>query len=1060
MLQVGDIVEGPLWPEIVEIKKYEHIQDTFYRVEAYGKDTNHYYQVMMLEDQVEKLKILNRSNDQYKLTQQDVQHYLLYKEFLIDQKFSKTRALGNKNVIPLPHQIEAVYGRMLQMPQVRFLLADDPGAGKTIMAGMLIRELKARRSADRVLILVPPLVLKQWQQELFEKFGESFTIITRSTLKEDSTKNPFLERDFILSSIYWAARDDIKSLVIEADFDLVIVDEAHKMAAYTTGGKNKKTKRTKIYQLGESILRNSKHCLLLTATPHKGDMENFRHLMKLVDRDIFSSISINETLKDKANPFIIRRLKENLKQFDGSPLFPKRTTSTIKYHLSKKELELYEDVTQYVKDHFNRAMNRGNNSTAFAMMLLQRRLSSSIEAIYSSLNRRKERLTLLLEDVTHLETAAQPSIWEDYDEATLEEQELIETESERVVDTVDLEELIVEIQELESLIAHASYIRHHYVERKYVELENTLFGKGGLLKNGEKILIFTESTDTLYYLEQKLSEHGLRIAKIVGKYSMDERRRQVEMFKEDVSIMLATDAGGESINLQFCNQMINYDIPWNPNKLEQRMGRVHRIGQKNEVFVFNLVASNTREGDVLSTLLQKMEQMRKDLGHDLVYDFIGDRIEEKLADLPTLMQKAILNRERIEDMKQELESTLSEEYEELLRIAQEESLAADSIDIPSMKKEQYDLLIQRIPARAYSEFTVEILNANRVKVNSSQGDQVFRIDRLPKSVRDFAREHHIYLNGKENSYRFSHNDQLVDNHVSLMLNDHPLFLLALQFQKSRIEEIALPLLELNFPINEELEIEGYEIKLTDGTGRELYQDIIYLAKRSSGEIVEIDPYWLFTHTFINKPIKKEKVEANKMFMEAMTKIMKEREKFLLSNEAQLNKKLQFLRRAFDSQYQQTTEKLNKYRMENDQNKNIALINQSKAQLIDIEDKRRVRLQEVERERNINIVPPVQIVQIKVISDAIKSYRVFPTDYKDKIQSYENEHKRKLVALYPALGLVDFMSEDEQGNVRFIIVIDKENINLSKKHFEDLKQLKSSVYVYSVWENELISTKLL
>ncbi|PGQ79702.1 DEAD/DEAH box helicase [Priestia megaterium] len=1060
MLQVGDIVKGLLWPEIVEIKKCERIQESFYRVEAYGKDTNQYYQVMVVEDQLGKLEVLNRSNDKLQLTEQDVQHYLLYKEFVIDQKFSKTRALGDKNVIPLPHQIEAVYGRMLQAPQVRFLLADDPGAGKTIMAGMLIKELKARRSADRILILVPPLVLKQWQQELSVKFRETFTIITRSALAENDSNNPFVEHDFVLSSIYWTAREDIKSLVMEADFDLVIVDEAHKMAAYTRGGKKKQTKRTKIYQLGESILRHSKHCLLLTATPHKGDAENFRHLMKLVDEDIFSSIGVKETLKDKANPFIIRRLKENLKYFDGSPLFPKRMTRTINYDLSPKELELYEAVTMYVKDHFNRAINRGSNSTAFAMMLLQRRLSSSIEAIYSSLNRRHERLTLLLEEVTYWETTTDSSAWEDYDDATLEEQELIEEESENLVDSINPNELKLEIRELESLIYLASDVRHHHIERKYIELESTLFGKDGLLKRGEKILIFTESLDTLSYLESKLSKHGLGIAKIIGKYSMDERRRQVEMFKHDVPIMLATDAGGESINLQFCNQMINYDIPWNPNKLEQRMGRIHRIGQRNEVFAFNLVAGNTREGDVLITLLKKMDQMRTDLGHDLVYDFIGDRIEDKITDLPKLMQQAILNRERIEDMKQELESVLSQEYQELLRVAKEELLADDSINLRGLKREQYDLLIQRVPVRIYSEFTVDILNQNRVKVHLSHNNQVFRIERLPKSVRDFARTHHIYFPAKESSYRFSYNDQLTDKHVALMLNDHPLFLLAAQMQKNQSEGMVLPTFELKFPVKETLEIEGYEVSLTNGTGRELYRDILYFAKRASGEIVEIDSYWLFSHTFTDTLIKKVEMKPYQMFIRAMATVMKEREKVVLSNEAQLNKKLQFLRRAFDSQYQQTTDKLNKYRMENDQNKNAVLINQSKAQLIDIEDRRKARIEEVERERNINIIPPNQIVQLKVLPNEAESYRIFPTDYKNMIQFYEVKHKRNHIRIYPAFSLVDFMSEDDQGNVRFIIVVDKENISFSKKHLEDLKQLENPVYVYFVCRNEVISVNLL
>lgn len=1055
MLQVGDVVKGPLWPEVVEIKKYESIQDSFYRIEAFGRDTYKYYQAMILPEQLSSIEILNESQDSMTFSGEEVRNYLLFQELIIDQKFSKSRALGNKNVIPLPHQIEAVYGRMLQVPTVRFLLADDPGAGKTIMAGMLIRELKARRSAERVLILVPPLVLKQWQQEMDEKFGEAFTIITRSSINESSGKNPFVENDRIITSIYWAARDDVKSLVMEADFDLIIVDEAHKMAAYTTGGKKKKTKRTKIYQLGESLLRHSEHCLLLTATPHKGDVENFRHLMRLVDEDIFSSIDVKETLRDKSNPFIIRRLKEKLKQFNGAPLFPKRTTKTIKYELSDKELELYEAVTQYVKDHFNRAMNRGQNSTAFAMMLLQRRLSSSIEAIHSSLQRRHARLLTLLDDLQNQQKDNFPNdAIDEYDEATLEEQELIEAESEDAFDAIDPFELELEIQELERLISYSGHIRANYVERKYIEMENTLFGEKGLLKNGEKILIFTESTDTLYYLESKLKKHGLEISKIIGKFSMDERRKQVEKFKNECPIMLATDAGGESINLQFCNQMINYDIPWNPNKLEQRMGRIHRIGQKNEVFVFNLVAGNTREGDVLLTLLNKMEQMRKDLGQDLVYDFIGDRLEDKMADLPTLMQHAILNREHLEEIKRDLDEAISEEYQELLKIAQEERLVEDAIDLPGLNREQYEIAIQKIPARVYAEFTSEILSNHRVRIHLSQNDQVYRIERIPKSLREVARKHHITLLGKESAYRFAKSEEYADENVDFMQNDHPLFMLAIHLLKEEAGGFILPKFTVTLPIAESLAVEGYKIGLTDGTGRELFKDIVYFAKRDTGEVIELDSYCLFGYSLAEVNITGNVAEQPAFFMEAMKSVVSKREAYLVSNEVQLNKKIQFLRRAFDSQYQETTRKLDRYRDENVDNRNSALINQMKSQLIDIEDRRKSRLVDLERERNINIIPPNKIVQFSVTPDKKEAYRVIPNDYMGVIEQYELGQKRKLVKRYPAFSLVDFLSEDEDGNTRFIIVTDRENMTLSENHIQDMGDLREKTYLYFIKDKKI------
>jgi SNF2 family DNA or RNA helicase len=392
MIKVGDIVFGTHFPETVEVIKVESFGDEYFSVAATGRESHTYYERMLDHQEIESLtKVTNKSISKEEMDARDIQHILQYYSLQVEQRYSKGRSLGNKNLMPLPHQIEAVYSRMLQVPQARFLLADDPGAGKTIMSGMLIKELKARESVKRILILVPPLVLKQWQEELHEKFEEHFFIINRSVMRQYGGKNPFIEHDLCLTSLYWASRDDIKSYLQEVDFDLIIVDEAHKMAAYTHGAIKKKTSKTKLYHLGESLLRKVPHCVLLTATPHKGDMENFRHLMRLIDNDIFSSVTVNESLKEKSNPFIIRRLKESLTNFDGTPLFPKRTTKSLQFDLTEKELELYESVTEYVRNHFNRAMNNGNNSTAFAMMLLQRRLSSSIEAIHLSLIRRKAR---------------------------------------------------------------------------------------------------------------------------------------------------------------------------------------------------------------------------------------------------------------------------------------------------------------------------------------------------------------------------------------------------------------------------------------------------------------------------------------------------------------------------------------------------------------------------------------------------------------------------------------------------------------------------------------------
>ncbi|WP_331713177.1 helicase-related protein [Aneurinibacillus soli] len=959
--------------------------------------------------------------------------------------------------MPLPHQIEAVYDRMLQSPRVRFLLADDPGAGKTIMSGMLIRELRARKGAERILILTPPLVLYQWQEELEQKFGEEFKIITRATLRENGGRNPFLEHSLCLASVYWAARDDVKSYVLEANFDLIIVDEAHKMAAYTHGVKKKKTKRTRLYQLGEALLRHANHRLLLTATPHKGDIENFRHLMQLIDEDIFSQVGAGETLREKSNPFIIRRLKESMVTFDNTPLFPKRTTQTVAFNMSRLEKELYEEVTAYVREHFNRGEQSGNRNITFAMMVLQRRLSSSVEAVHFSLKRRYEKLRALLEQSLEEREAVLREIntidITAYEEETTEVQQDLEDKLEAVTTSVNVEELQAEIFVLENLVEKSKYLHENTAERKYVELEQTIFGENGLLKNGEKILIFTEFADTLHYLEKRLLERVPKLAKIVGYYSMDERRRQVELFKSECSIMLATDAGGESINLQFCNQMVNYDIPWNPNKLEQRMGRIHRIGQKNETFVFNLVAVDTREGEVMYRLLNKMEQMREDLGSDLVYDFMGEVIEDQYVSLEHLMQEAIMNRERLDEIIDGLEKTISEEHKRLLQIAAQEKMDEQTVDLPGMKRERYMLSVTSIPVRAYAEFSREVLANNRVKVH--EANDTFRIERLPKSVREFARKHSIRLSTKEASLRFTGNVDKESDAVELLINDHPLFQLSMAFAEQLMQKVALDRIQLSFPVSSPLLVEVHEMSVTDGTGRELARELMYIAQKEDGSFTCFSPYWIFQNQWQGECTVQPLIENSAFRAQAIREAQKRLLLVKQKREQQLNKKSQFLQRTFEAQYQDTVRKLTEYQSMNEENRNSALINQMNAQLIEIEERSEERMLEIERERSITLRPTHRCLQIGIVPNGQQMNRLFPEEWANVVQQYEALNGRTKLQVFPAFGLVDFYSETYEGEGRFMILTDNPAFELSSVQKKDLGDVLDRTVLYVIKNGQIV-----
>ncbi|WP_368658428.1 helicase-related protein [Metabacillus halosaccharovorans] len=1046
MLKVGEIIKGSFWPEIVEIKHFEEIDDDLFLVESIGRKTNKYYEQYL--DKVQLGQLENIKEEESSFNSERLQHYLQYYILKTEDKFSKSRARGNKKIIPLPHQIEAVYSRMLQSPQVRYLLADDPGAGKTIMSGMLIRELIARQAAERILILVPPLVLKQWQEELKDKFGEEFTIVNRSVLNSSSEVNPFESHDKIIASIYWASREEIKAYILKAQFDLLIVDEAHKMAAYTHGVKKRKVNRTKIYQLGESLLRHTEHCLLLTATPHKGDKENFRHLMSLVDHDIFSRLNTGDSIYEKSNPFVIRRLKETMKNFDGTPLFPKRTTTTITFDLSYGERELYEEVTSYAREHFNRAKQNNKPNVAFAMMILQRRLSSSLDAIYLSLKRRKEKLQELLESELTANKSVEPF---EYDELSTEEQEEIETLVEGETDFIDIEELKLEIEILDGLVRKAEMLVNQDIERKYLELEDTLFGQDGLLSKGEKILIFTESKDTLYYLERKLLQHVPEVSKIVGSFSMDQRREQVERFRNDVQIMLATDAGGESINLQFCNQMINYDIPWNPNRLEQRMGRIHRIGQKNEVFVFNLVAKNTREGDVLVRLLDKMEQMRTDLGQDQVYDFIGEVLEENNIDLSHLMEEAISGRENLDELIAQMERTLSEEHERLLELAKQERLDDSSFDLPGARRAYQEISINSMPLRVYGEFVVKQFEETRIKVNISNDGNTVRIDRFPKNIRELIKKRKYTLRTDE-SLRFTLRPDKQTEELSILQNDHPLKKLAMELASQELQQVALPICTVKTHVSEPLTLEISRISVVDGTGRELEQELMLLAKRETGEFIQVDPYFLFQKQF--KLINTVGTEDKSFKKESILQAKKILQSVQMKRDDYLNRKSTYLRRSFDEQMQALQERVTNYLVDNLNNKNSALINQTYTQIEDLEERSKERLENIERERSIQLqsIKPITQLHVQPIESAA---RVIPKDFIEVVKEYEYQNGRLNIRVKNAFGLVDFTSEEAEGNTRFILLTPSIELLSQQLELNDYQELNGSVYVYVINQDNIV-----
>lgn len=570
--------------------------------------------------------------------------------------FDPMMAVHTSNVEPLPHQITAVYESMLPRQPLRYVLADDPGAGKTIMAGLFIRELLMRADAKRILIIAPGSLVEQWQDEMFEKFGLSFALFSREKVEQSRSGNPFDDHDLMVARVDQLARaDDLQDKLRLSHWDLVVVDEAHKLSASYFGNKVNKTKR---FQLGELLGTITRHLLLMTATPHNGKEEDFQLFMSLLDADRFYGRFRDGATKADVTDLMRRMVKEDLLKFDGTPLFPERRARTVNYKLSEAEAELYSAVTEYVKTEFAKAdklADGGRKGTVgFALTALQRRLASSPEAIYQSLKRRRNKLKRRVEEEklrqrgqvfaeTFGDSDGFPDdLWEASDALPADDYETLE---EAVVDQATaaqtIQELEAEIIILDSLQEQARQVVHSGLDRKWDELSRLLQDTPEMrdVDGGRrKLIIFTEHRDTLNYLAVNIrgvigSDNA--VVMIHGGVKREDRRKAQELFRNDpaVRILLATDAAGEGVNLQNANLMVNYDLPWNPNRLEQRFGRIHRIGQTEVCHLWNMVAAETREGDVFQRLFEKLEVVRDALG-GRVFDILGEVFEERsLKDL-------------------------------------------------------------------------------------------------------------------------------------------------------------------------------------------------------------------------------------------------------------------------------------------------------------------------------------------------------------------------------------------------------------------------------------------
>ncbi len=639
-LSTGQLLVGPLFNEPMRVETVQPNGPVSWVVGLVGVQTERFRKVNLSAEDLDRLTVLHAQHSfdgDGRLLRLGLQAYALGIAYEFDPYFG----LSISRVDPLPHQLEAVYDYLLKLARVRFLLADDAGAGKTIMSGLLIRELELRGLAERILIVCPANLAFQWQRELKEKFDAKFLVMKGQDLREQFGVNQWLERNRVITSLDLAKRDEILPGLRQVHWDLVIVDEAHRMSASDESHKSLR------YKLGELLRDSSDHMLLLTATPHKGDPQNFSLFLQLLDADAYADVkSIREAMNRRRAPFYLRRTKEAMVYFperrdDGTwaaePIFTKRITHSVDFQIDGAEFELYRDVTRFVKRECARAAAGDEDPRAraigFLMSLYQRRLASSTFAMRRSLENRARRLEDGLKRAQDLVRQVPPDL---PDPEEMEEMEEGERERlEQILEAITLAgsagQVRQEVQELRRLALQAQSVEDAGDEAKLSQLKDLLQKEGFFDHPEQRLLLFTEFKDTLEYLVGRLKFWGFRVGFIHGGMkpgSRDEpgtRLHAEQQFREGgFQVLVATEAAGEGINLQICNILFNYDIPWNPNRLEQRMGRIHRYGQRKDCLIFNFVASNTIEGKVLQRLLEKLQEIRDALEDDAVFNVVGE----------------------------------------------------------------------------------------------------------------------------------------------------------------------------------------------------------------------------------------------------------------------------------------------------------------------------------------------------------------------------------------------------------------------------------------------------
>jgi superfamily II DNA or RNA helicase len=961
----GQIISAPFLKDKAEVKKFES-RAGYFILELILLRSRVFQTLRISDSQLQMVNVETADTLAVSRKSEDFFFWIQANILRLAYQFDPLLAVNVSQVDPLPHQIEAVYSYVLRDPKVRFLIADDAGAGKTIMAGLAIKELQYRNLAKKILVVAPGHLKYQWQREMKTKFGTNFTLVNRNLMDAHWGENIWENLNHCVTSIDFLKQDDIIDKLSSSFWDFVVIDEAHKMSAYGySSKKGVKVEKTARYRVGEMLSKRTTHMLFLTATPHRGDEENFRLFLDLLRPGFFSKTDLlKESIRNEENPLFIRRLKEDMRDFKGNHLFTPRHVNTVSFPLTSEENELYNEVTKYVKDYFDRA--KENRSITFAMMILQRRLTSSTHAILRSLEKRKERLEGLLELPDKIRADGEYDrvrnlSSEDLEDMAEEERWAVEEKLMNLTLASNIDEVNAEIDKLGELIELAKRVREKEIESKLVKLRDEILSGIG----DKKLLIFTEFKDTVDYLIEKLESWGYKVNTIHGSMGMDARIEAEHRFKNETQIMVATEAAGEGINLQFCSVMVNYDIPWNPNRLEQRMGRIHRYGQKKEVFIYNMVSKNTREGQILERLFEKLNSMREDLGSDRVFDVIGELIPGE--SLESMLRDAITGQRRIEEIYEIVDTIDSKEVEKKMNEIFMTSLATRHIDYTGIMKTIQKADENRLMPEYIEDYFLRCFQ--RFGGKYEKREETYSIKSVPYEFKKFNKDYEFKSNYGmvQNSYtRLTFDKDVSRDHpeYEYIAPGHPLLESVNQLaidEHGHDESVAVFTDETNTREGVLWFIQG---EVVDGRGMAAGRRVFCLFQDMKGRFEQVNPSVIWDYAPANEVMLSEshrRMFSNRQRIEeyAVIEIMfpyKSEVEEKRRQEAAIKEKYGL--RSIDYLLQESNDKLLNYqlKLEAGEDMHIAIRNEEKRKE-DFEEKQRDLIEEINLEREITVSEP-------------------------------------------------------------------------------------------------------